>query len=349
MSFAAFSQPHLLPAQDVSRVMLLVLLALVPGITASWWFFGSGVLVNIVLAVVTALAAEALIMRLRHKPVRATLNDLSATVTAVLIALTIPPLLPWWMTVVGVLFGIVIVKQLFGGLGFNPFNPAMAAYVFLLISFPAEMTRWLAPAALLPVELGLLDALQITFIGSLPAALSWDGITAATVLDEMKTRLALGQMQPEIRALPVFGSFSGVGTEWIAFWYLAGGLLLLWWRVISWHIPLSMLLAIFVMASIFWLSEPDANASPLFHLLSGGALLGAFFIATDPVSAATTRRGQLIFGAGIGVLVYVIRAWGGYPDAVAFAVLLMNMAAPTIDYYSQPRIYGQARDIDSDA
>ena len=323
--------------------MALVLIALLPGIVASWWFFGWGVLINIGIALVSALVIETVALRLRGKAALVTLKDLSAAVTGVLLALTLPPLLPWWMTVLGVFFAIAIVKQLYGGIGFNPFNPAMAGYVFLLISFPAEMTRWLAPAPLLELQIGFLDALRITFTGNLPAALSWDGITAATVLDEMKTRLAMGQMQPEIRELPIWGLFSGLGTEWIAFWFLIGGLLLLWWRVISWHIPVAMLFALLLMASIFWLAEPDAHGSPLFHLFSGGLVLGAFFIATDPVSAATTRRGQLIFGAGIGVLVYVIRSWGGYPDAVAFAVLLMNMAAPTIDYYSQPRIYGEPR------
>ena len=344
MRFPTYSSPHTQFSNDVTRLMALVLLALIPGIIASWWYFGWGILINITLAVVSAILAEIFAMRLRGRDISPVIMDLSAPVTAVLFALAIPPLLPWWMTVLGILFGILLAKQLYGGLGYNPFNPAMAAYVFLLISFPAEMTRWNSPFSLAEVNLDLLSTLSIIFTSALPTDVGWDAITMATPLDEMRTRLGMGQMIDEIRELPGWGDFGGIGREWVSNWFLLGGIFLLWRKVISWHIPVSMLAGTFIMASIFWLAEPDAHPIPAFHIFSGGFMLGAFFIATDPVTAATTKKGQLIFGAMIGILIFVIRTWGGYPDAVAFAVLLMNMAAPTIDYYTQPRVYGQDRE-----
>ena len=262
-------------------------------------------------------------------------------VTATLLAVSLPPLLPWWLTVMGTLFAIVIVKQLYGGLGYNPFNPAMAGYVLLLVSFPVYMTQWLPPAPLAEHPVGLIDALRAIFLQLPPHGLSWDAISSATPLDEMRVRLDLNQMISEIRRSPLWGDFGGRGWEWVGNWFLLGGLFLIWRRVITWHIPLAMLGSLAVIAGLFWVIDPEAHPFPAFHLFSGGAMLGAFFIATDPVTAATSRRGQLIYGALIGVLVFIIRTWGGYPDAVAFAVLLMNMAAPTIDYYTRPRVFGE--------
>jgi electron transport complex protein RnfD len=181
----------------------------------------------------------------------------------------------------------------------------------------------------------------VIFTGELPSSLTWDAITMATPLDVMRTELGQGAMISEIRTSPIWGDFGGVGREWVGNWILLGGLFMLWRRTITWHIPFSMLGAVVVFATAAWLAEPEAFPNPLFHVFSGGLLLGAFFIATDPVSATTTRKGQLIYGALIGLLVIIIRTWGNYPDAVAFAVLLLNMAAPTIDYYTQPRIYGE--------
>jgi electron transport complex protein RnfD len=266
---------------------------------------------------------------------------LSAVVTALLFAVAVPPTLPWWLTVLGILFAIVVVKQLYGGIGYNPFNPAMAGYVFLLVSYPVEMTSWLPPIMLNDNPLGFLETLSLIFTGGLPSGLTIDAITAATPLDEMRTSLDLNKMIPEIRESPLWGDFGGRGWEWVGNWYFLGGLWLLYKRTITWHIPVSMLGALIVLAGIFYLLDPQSHPFPAFHVFSGGAMLGAFFIATDPVSACTTKRGQLIYGAAIGALVFVIRTWGGYPDAVAFAVLLMNMAAPTIDHYTQPRIFGE--------
>jgi electron transport complex protein RnfD len=324
--------------------MALVCLALLPGTAAMWWYFGWGVVINIVLAVVTAVAAEALVLRARGRHPAHTLLDLSAVVTAWLLALALPPLLPWWQTVIGSAFAIVVVKQLFGGIGHNPFNPAMAGYVLLLVSFPVTMTRWLLPDLSHDTVLSLGESLRVVFTGALPPATTWDVLSGATPLDVMRTELDEARMVSEIREGSLWGDFGGRGWEWIGNWFLLGGLFLLWTKVITWRIPVSMLGALLLVSGLFWLIDPSTHPHPGFHLFSGAAILGAFFIATDPVSASTTPRGQLVFGASIGVLVFVIRSWGGYPDAVAFAVLLMNMAAPTIDYYTQPRVFGQRDD-----
>ncbi len=338
------SSPFAHAPSNVTRVMLDVVYALVPAALAYAWLFGPGVLVNILIASIVALAGEALVLAWRGTAVRPALTDGSALVTALLLGLALPPLSPWWLVTVGALFAIVIAKQLYGGLGYNPFNPAMVGYVALLISFPLEMTTWLAPAELREGHLGLGAMLAYVFTGDLPAGLVMDALTGATPLDTMKTQLGLERTIPEIRAAsPIFGQVGGTGWEVVNGLYLLGGLWLLFRRTITWHAPVGMLGALFVMAGIFHLYNPDSYPGPLFHIVSGGALLGAFFIVTDPTSGATSNKGRLIFGAGAGVLVYLIRTFGGYPDAVAFSVLLMNMAAPTIDYYTQPRVYGHAR------
>ncbi|BAZ93368.1 electron transport complex subunit D [Thiohalobacter sp. COW1] len=343
MEFRTYSSPHLSGPAHVGRLMRGVMLAAVPGLLMAWWFFGWGVLINLVLALATCIGAEAAVLRLRRRPVRATLADGSAALTALLLALTLPPFAPWWIPVIGGLFAIVIAKQLYGGLGYNPFNPAMVGYVVLLISFPREMTLWAPPQALAEVQLSLVDTLAWSLLGSLPANVSVDAISMATPLDTIKTQLGLGLTLTEIQAGPRFGDIGGYGWEWVNLGFLLGGGWLLYRGTIQWQIPAGVLGGLFVMALLFYAVDSDTYASPLFHLFSGAAMLGAFFIATDPVSASTTPRGRLLYGAGIGILIYIIRAWGGYPDGVAFAVLLMNMAVPTIDYYTQPRVYGQER------
>lgn len=341
MRFETVSSPHVIAPTDVSRVMRQVLYALVPGSMAMVWYFGWGVLVNIALAVAVALVAEAGMLRARARPLRPYLGDYSATITAWLLALSLPPLAPWWLTVVGVGFAIVVAKHLYGGLGYNPFNPAMVGYVVLLISFPAPMTQWLPPHMLSETQLGLGETLAAIFMGRLPDQLSWDALTMATPLDTMRTQLGLNQTIEEIRTSPLWGDFGGLGWEWAGNWFLLGGLWLAYRRVIAWQIPVGMLGALIGLAALFFLLDPDIHPFPAFHVFSGGAILGAFFIATDPVTASSTPTGRLVYGAGIGVLTYVIRSWGGYPDGVAFSVLLMNMAAPTIDRYTRPRTFGR--------
>jgi len=336
MEFKTYSSPHLPVSESVAVMMQRVLLALLPGIICAFWIFGWGIIFNILLAGISALTAEAVILRLRNRPAFTTLLDGSALVTAVLLALALPPLAPWWIPVIGSLFAIVIAKQLYGGLGYNPFNPAMAGYVVLLISFPLELTLWSAPGA----QLNFLDTLTLVFTGNLPAGQSLDAITLATPMDSIKTRLGLSETLSEIHGSPLFGHFAGAGWEWINLWFLLGGLWLLQMKVIQWQIPAGMLGGMATIAFVFYAINPDSYSTPLFQLFSGAAMLGAFFIATDPVSACTTPRGRIYYGIGIGLLTYIIRTWGGYPDGVAFAVLLMNLAAPTIDHYTRPRVFG---------
>jgi len=340
MQFPTATSPHTGSPYSVDAVMLRVILALVPGAAAMTWYFGWGILINMGIATATALACEALVLRLRARPVIPTLRDLSAVVTALLLAIALPPLLPWWLMVLGTVFAIVVVKQLYGGIGYNPFNPAMAAYVFLLISYPVDMTAWLPPEILNERPLNFLETATAIFTGALPPGLTWDAITMATPLGAMRESLDLGKMISEIRQTALWGDFGGRGWEWVGNWFFLGGVWMIYKRVISWHIPVAMLGSLFAIAMLFHLIDPEAHPFGLFHLFSGGAMLGAFFIATDPVSACTTNKGKLVYGALIGILTFVIRTWGGYPDAVAFAVLLMNMAAPSIDYYTQPRVFG---------
>jgi electron transport complex protein RnfD len=321
--------------------MLQVIYALVPAIAAHAWFFGPGILVQILLATGFALAFEALMLKIRKKPAGLFLGDYSAVLTAVLFALCVPPLAPWWIALFGMLFAIIIAKHLYGGLGQNMFNPAMVGYVVVLISFPQAMTAWLPPLSIAQESLGLWDSVVTIFTGHLPSPLDWDAVTEATPLDTLRTGIASGQMISEARQSPVFGDFGGLGWEWIANWYALGGVWLLWRRIISWQIPVAMIGSVLVLGTAAWLADPGNNPAPLQHVFSGALIIGAFFIATDPVSGCTSNRGRLIFGAGVGVITLVIRRWGGYPDGVAFAVLLMNMAAPLIDRYTRPRIFGQ--------
>jgi Na+-translocating ferredoxin:NAD+ oxidoreductase subunit D len=342
MKFPTLPAPHLAPPGSVTRMMLEVLLALVPAILAWIWFFGWGIVFNLIIASTAALAAETLMLTLRGRPLQKHLLDLSALVTAALLALCLPPMTPWWITVTGVVFAIVFAKHLYGGLGYNPFNPAMVGYVVLLISFPVEMTQWLPPRQIVgPGEFpGAWAQLVAILTGQLPAPLTIDAVSQATPLDLMKTELALTRTAAEIMADPRFGDMGGHGWEWIGNALFLGGFWLLFRGVIRWQIPLAVFAGVLIPAGLFYLLDPGSHASPAFHLFSGATVLCAFFIATDPVSAATTRRGRLIYGAGIGVLIYVIRTWGGYPDGVAFAVLLMNMMVPVIDRYTAPRVYG---------
>ncbi len=340
--FEPVAAPHMPAKTTVRGVMLQVLLALVPAIVAYVFYFGPGLLIQIVLACSFAVVFEALMLRLRGRPLAPFLGDYSAVVTAVLFALCIPPLAPWWISLIAMAFAIIVAKQLFGGLGHNIFNPAMVGYVVVLISFPREMTQWLLPRELAGWTPGFLASMNAIISGTLPPAPAGiDAITGATPLDTIKTGMSLGQPLAALREQPIFGDFGGLGWEWIATAYLIGGLFLLYRRVISWQVPVSTLGAVVVISLAAWLIEPAVNLPPVQQIYAGGLMLAAFFIATDPVSGCASARGRLIFGAGVGIITLVIRRWGGYPDGIAFAVLLMNSAAPLIDRYTRPRVYGR--------
>ncbi|PKO83260.1 MAG: electron transport complex subunit RsxD [Betaproteobacteria bacterium HGW-Betaproteobacteria-11] len=332
------NSPYLLKPASVQSVMLRVLAALLPGLAAYVGFFGMAILVQIALASATALAAEALILKLRDKPILLFLGDGSALVTAWLIALSLPPLVPWWLTVLAVVLAIVVAKHLYGGLGQNPFNPAMVAFALMIVAYPQLMSRWPAP--------GAADfATQWQMISGAAVA-GLDALTSATPLDALRTALHTAGSGASVASAisaaqgSTFGQFAGRGWEWVAGGYLLGGLWLLQQRIISWHLPLAFLATLTLLAGMAHWIDGQHFAEPLFHLFGGGAMLAAFFIITDPVSAATTPRGKLIFAAGIALITWIIRSFGAYPDGIAFGVLLMNIAVPLIDRATQPPVFG---------
>lgn len=335
------ASPYLRQASSVQSIMLRVLLALLPGIAAYVWFFGAAIVVQIVLASITALAAEALVLYLRGKPLALFLTDGSALVTAWLIALSFPPLGPWWLVVLATLIAIMVAKHLYGGLGQNPFNPAMVAFALMIVAYPQFMSRWPGVAAI--------DfATQWNIIFGLQANQVLDALTMATPLDALRTTLhstntTIATVPSALAHNPAIGLMAGRGWEWIAAAYLAGGLWLVQQRIITWHLPTAFLATLFLLAGVASAIHPNEFAGPLFHLFGGGAMLAAFFIVTDPVSAATTPYGKLIFAAGVALLTWVIRSFGAYPDGIAFAVLLMNMCVPLIDMATQPRVFGHKR------
>ena len=339
MAFIRVSSPHLHRPLSTSKVMQTVILATLPGLAALTWLFGWGSIINVLIASVSGLLFEALILKMRSRNPLPALKDNSALLTCVLLGIALPPLAPWWLVVTGTFVAIVIAKQLYGGLGNNPFNPAMVAYALLLISFPVEMTQWVTPAALLDNGVSLSQSLSAVFGGAVNAP---DAFTMATPLDGFKHKGALmadeywqqNGFQPE----KIWSAWAIVSVA-----FMVGGFYLLWKRIFTWHTPVAMLGTLFVLSLLFYGTDASNYASPMVHLFSGAAMFGAFFIATDPVTAATSNKGKIWFGIGIGVLIYVIRTWSNYPDAVAFSVLLMNFAAPFIDYYTQPRSFGHSK------
>ncbi|MGI9203419.1 MAG: RnfABCDGE type electron transport complex subunit D [Woeseiaceae bacterium] len=342
MEFERRVAPFKAPSTDVASVMRHVLYALIPAAIAYVWYFGPGFIFNLIVASAFCIAGEAVMLRLRNRPVEATLGDYSALVTATLLAFAMPALTPWWVTATAALFAVVVAKHLYGGLGYNLFNPAMVGYVVALVAFPMDMNLWTAP------RMGDLDYQFLTFAetarftltGSFPDTLSFDAVSRATPLDVVKAGLNNMQTFDELRVYPMMGDFGGRGWEWIGNFTAIGGAWLLVKKIIRWQIPLGVLAGLLIPSSLMYFLVPSISPSPGFHLFSGGAILCAFFIATDPVSAATSDRGRLVYGFGIGFLIYAIREWGSYADGVAFAVLMMNMAVPAIDYLTKPHIVG---------
>lgn len=336
------SGPFAHDRSSVNRIMLQVCLALVPATLFGLWLFGWPAINLWLLTCASAVATEALCLYWLGQPQRRLLDG-SALLTGWLLALSLPPWAPWWIGVGGSAFAIGIGKQLYGGIGQNLFNPAMLARVALLIAFPLQMTTWALPHALGSAAApGFVEGLHITFGGVIP-----DGMSGATALGGLKTELTLHRTAEEIlagnfRLIPaLLGTTAGSLGETSELLLLLGGLWLLLRRIIHWEIPVSMLVSVVLLGAIAHQINPERYPGGLYHLASGGLLLGAFFIATDPVSSPVSRAGRLIFGIGCGVLVYVIRTWGSFPEAVAFAVLFMNALSPLIDRYWRPRAYGR--------
>ncbi|MCB5197204.1 RnfABCDGE type electron transport complex subunit D [Deefgea salmonis] len=340
------TSPHLIKPTPLQVVMFKVAVALLPGIAAYAWVFGAGILLQILLATVAAIATEAACLKLRNYPIKPFITDGSAIVTAWLLALSLPPLSSWWMVVLATVIAIGLAKHLYGGLGQNPFNPAMVGFAVMMVSFPAQMSRWNAPLSLPTVDLTAWQQFGYVLSGHLPQGLSFDTLASATPLDSVKTALLQQHSMSDIFSGAIFQSadwlsFLPSSVALIAVGYLLGGLYLLQQRIIAWPLPVAFLTVLLGMSGLFHLINPAQYTSPAFHLLSGAAVLGAFFIVTDPVTAPTTLRGRLIYAALIGLLTWLIRTFGGYPDGVAFAVLIMNIAAPFIDQYTQPAVFGR--------
>jgi len=355
------SSPHLLAAGSTARIMRLVLLACIPAFIASTWFFGIGLALNLLIAGSTAVALEALVSVLRGRPLMLYLRDSSILVTAVLLCFAVPPGAPWWIPFIGSSFAVIVGKHVYGGLGHNLFNPAMVAYVMLLISFPLEMTGWYIPTAARvaaeradPLSIqGMLISLQISipYLKSLPLSEFkpvTDGFAMATPLIEYKfaapnTIYRTINASDELSA-SLFDRASKTGWEWINLGFLAGGLFLLYKRVITWHIPAAVIISLSLLAWYFYQPGSEAiHGSPYLHLFISATMIGAFFIATDPVSSPASHGGKLIYGVIIGISIYIIRIWGSYLDSVGFAILLGNIATPLIDHCVRSRVYGSGR------
>ena len=346
--FKMASSPHSHSNNLTANFMLWVIAAMLPALFVQLFYFGYGVLVQLMIAVGLAVVIEIAIAKLRKKPTAFYVADMSGVLSAMILAMAIPPYSPYWIIIIGVSVALLLAKHVYGGLGQNLFNPAMIGYAMLLVSFPVQMTAWLPPLDLLSEPPTFADSLALIFRGVTTDGFSIyqliqsvDGISSATVLDGAKTTLSkvqdasMASMQSEQLVQQVL--LGGWGQINLAF--LVGGLLLIYKRIIHWQIPVAMLVSFFLCAGITDLVINTSWGTYL-HLFSGAMMFGAFFIATDPVSASITPKGKLIFGALVGLLVYLIRYFGNYPDGVAFAVLLANICVPLIDHYTQPRLYG---------
>ncbi|MGZ5051821.1 MAG: RnfABCDGE type electron transport complex subunit D [Methylobacter sp.] len=342
MSIKPISGPHVLAVRRIDDIMRKVIYALLPGVGWGIAIFGWPALYLTAATVASALLFEAICLKMKGVAAKPYLNDGSAVLTGLLVAMTLPPWAPWWIGVVGSAIAIVLGKQVYGGLGQNLFNPAMLARVALLISFPIEMTTWVDVKPLL-FGPGILDSLGITFFGG-----GLDATTGATTLGAVKTGFSQSQTLPGLLSdyngfLAFIGWERGSLGETSTVLILLGALWLMRDGIIRWHIPVSLLATVTVLSLLFHWVDPQHYLSPWVHLNSGALMLVAFFIATDYVTSPNTPLGQIVFGAGCGLLIFVIRSWGGYPEGTGFAVLLMNATTPLIDHYIRPRIYGRYR------
>jgi len=320
------ASPHVHSNRTSKKLMYDVVIALIPAFLVSIYVFGISALIVTAIAIISCLVFEYLIQKYLLKT-SVTIGDGSALLTGILLAFNLPAGLPIWMIIVGSLVAIGIAKLSFGGLGFNIFNPALAGRVFLLVSFPVQMTMW--PTA---------------FENNTKIA---DAVTGATPLGIIKEGLMFGEPMASITAkLPatidlLLGITGGSIGEMSAIALLIGGIYLIIRRVITWHIPVTVLATIALMTGIFWLVNPEQYVNPLIHILSGGALLGAFFMATDLVTSPMTKKGMVLFAVGVGIITVVIRLFGAYPEGISFAILIMNAFVPLINTYFKPQRFGE--------
>jgi len=319
--------PHLHGKEHTRRLMLDVIIALIPAVLVSVYFAGLSAIMIFAVSITTCVSVEYLIQRLMNRG-PSTISDLSAILTAVLLALNLPPSSPWWMVVIGAVVAIGIAKMTFGGLGSNLFNPALVGRVVLLISFPVLMTDWTVPAS-------------IFRSGA-------DAITGATPLGMIKEGLAKGLTMEQLNSMHDFsywhllwGKIEGSMGEASALALLLGFAYLLLRKVIRPHIPVAVLVSVALFTGILWWINPHQYADPLFHILTGGVLLGAIFMATDYVTSPMNPKGMVIFGVGIGVITVLIRVFGAYPEGVSFAILIMNATVPLLNIYCKPKRYGE--------
>jgi len=317
------SSPHIHSGETTDKIMRAVIYSLLPACVVAVYFFGLPALLTLVLCTGGSVAAEALCNKMFKT--KWSVADGSAALTGILLAFNMPPNAPWWLSLLGAAIAIIVGKQVYGGLGYNPFNPALVARVVLLISFPVHMTAWTAPA---PLGSGI------------------DVMSAATPLGEWKTAVMLTGQLPENMTAGFgnyfIGNMAGCVGEVSALALLLGAAYLFWKKIITWHIPLTFIATVVIASGIFWLVDPTRYPDPVFHLLTGGLVLGAFYMATDMVTSPVTPRGMYVFGFGCGLITVLIRLFGGYPEGVSFAILLMNAAAPLIDRYTRPRVFGSA-------
>lgn len=320
--------PHVHSGDSVENNMYGVLIALVPALLSSLYFFGLGAFIISLTAILSCVLFEFVIQKYMLK-VESSVKDGSAVLTGLLLAFNVPSNLPLWMVIVGSAVAIGIAKMTFGGLGNNPFNPALVGRVFLLISFPVQMTTWPTPSIL---PLTYTDALT----GATPLGIVKEGLAKGDALSSLADKI------PSFTDM-LLGNIGGSLGEVSAIALILGGGYLLWKRIITWHIPVSMIAAIAIFSSILHVSNPEAYAGPIFHVFTGGVLLGAFFMATDYVTSPMNKSGMLIYGAMIGILTVLIRVFGSYPEGVSFAILIMNAFTPLINKYVKPKLFGEAR------
>lgn len=318
--------PHVHSGESTSRLMFNVVLALMPALAVSLYYFGVGALIVTLLSVASCVIFEYLIQKFLMKG-NPTITDGSAIVTGLLLAFNVPSNLPWYIVVIGSLVAIGVAKMSFGGLGSNPFNPALVGRVFMLISFPVQMTSWPLPVA---SRLQYLDAVT----GPTPLAILKEGLKNGETISQMGDKIP-SHMQM------FMGLMGGSLGEIAAFALLIGFAWLLFTKVITWHIPVSIFTTIAVFTGILWMINPETNADPIFHLLTGGVMIGAIFMATDYVTSPMNPVGMWIFGIGIGLLTVIIRVWGAYPEGVSFAILIMNAFVPLLNKYIKPKRFGE--------